>query len=76
MFVSAQTFTNWPFESRTIKPPTPLVRVVPSVLGVLPTITHPLFNIPMAVLNPTPPGHPGSFWGSCANNVTFLVCGL
>ena len=55
----AQVATSWPLASSTSRQPSPLVRVVPSVLGVLPTITQPLFSIVIAVVRPTPPGHCG-----------------
>ena len=47
-----------------------------SLLGVLPTMTHPVFNIVIAVVNPTPPGHCGKLRGTDANNVVFRVAGL
>ena len=46
-----------PCGSSTIRQPAPLVLVVPSLLGVLPTITQPDFSIVIAVDRPTPPGH-------------------
>ena len=59
MFGPAQTSASWPLASSTSRQPSPLVRVVPSVLGVLPTITQPLFSMVIAVVRPTPPGHCG-----------------
>ena len=56
----AQVSTSWPLASSTSRQPLPLVRVVPSLLGVLPTITQPLFSMVIAVVSPTPPGHCGS----------------
>ena len=41
-----------------------MVLVVPSVLGVLPTITQPLFSMVIAVVRPTPPGHCARFCGT------------
>src|SRR5208282_461253 len=76
MFGPVQVAASWPFESNTSRQPSPLVRVVPSVLGVLPTITQPLLSIVMAVVKPTPPGHCRRFWGTFANNVVFFVDGL
>ncbi len=76
MFGSAQVATSWPFASNTTRQPAPLVRVVPSLLGVLPTITKPLFSIVMAVVRPMPPGHCGRFCGSFANSAVAFVAGL
>src|SRR5271170_6500258 len=67
--------TIFPLESSTIKQPSPLVAVVPSVLGVLPTITQPLLSMVMAVERPTPPGHCARCCGRLANGVIFLVVG-
>ena len=41
MFGPVQTAASWPFGSSTKRQPCPLVRVVPSWLGVLPTMTQP-----------------------------------
>ena len=41
-----------------MRQPAPLVLVVPSALGALPTMTHPVFSMVIAVVRPTPPGHP------------------
>ena len=57
-------------------PPVPRVAVVPSLLGVLPTITQPDFSMVMAVERPTPPGHSGRFWGIFANREVTRVAGL
>ena len=76
MLVLAQVSTSLPFASSTSKPPAPRVRVVPSVLGALPTMSQPLLSIIIAVLKPTPPGHAGKFCGSCANVVICFVAGL
>ena len=76
MFGPVHVATSWPLESSTSNPPSPLVRVVPSTLGVLPTITHPVLSIVMAVVKPTPPGHCARCCGSLANSVAFFVDGL
>ena len=72
MFGPDQTVASWPLASNTSRQPAPLVAVVPSVLGVLPTITQPLFSIVIAVVRPMPPGHCGRFCGSLANSVVVL----
>ena len=72
----AQVSTSCPFGSSTSRQPLPRVRVVPSLLGVLPTITQPVFSIVIAVVSPTPPGHCGRWRGSLANSVVCLVVGL
>jgi len=51
------------------------VRVVPSVLFVLPTMTQPEVSIVIAVESPTPPGQPGIWRGSVAKVVAFFVVG-
>ena len=71
-----QTSTSLPLGSSTIRQPSPLVRVVPSSLGVLPTITQPDFSIVIAVVRPTPPGQRGSWRGNAANSFIFFVAGL
>ena len=71
-----QTVASLPFESNTRRQPGPLVAVVPSVLGVLPTITQPLLSIVMAVVRPMPPGHCGRFCGSLAKSDVDRVEGL
>src|SRR4029077_21184714 len=50
--------TGLPFASSTIRHPAPTVAIVPSVVGRLPTITHPVRNTTNAVVSPTPPGQP------------------
>ena len=76
MFVPVQVATNWPLASRTSREPSPLVRVVPSVLGMLPTISHPLLSIVIAVVKPMPTGFCGKRDGSSASSEIFLVTGL
>src|SRR5271170_1817826 len=71
-----QTVVSRPLESNTSMQPGPLVAVVPSVLGVEPTITQPLLSMVMAVLKPMPPGHCGSLCGSLAKRDVALVDGL
>src|SRR5271168_2425854 len=71
-----QTVASWPLESNTKRQPWPLVAVVPSVLGVEPTITQPLVSIVIAVVRPMPPGHCGRFCGSLANRVVDREDGL
>ncbi len=39
---------------------------LPSPLGRLPTITQPVFSWTIAVVSPTPPGHPGTLLGRLA----------
>jgi hypothetical protein len=65
-----------PLESSTTRQPGPFVLVVPSALGALPTITHPVFSMVIAVVSPTPPGHPGRLRGTAAKVVNFFVVGL
>ena len=65
-----------PLASRTMRQPVPLVAVVPSALGALPTMTQPDFSMVIAVDRPTPPGHPARSRGSAAKVVSFLVVGL
>src|SRR5215469_5192704 len=56
--VSATT----PLLFRTSKHPASAVAEVPSLVGKLPTITHPRRSTTRAVVRPTPPGHaPGRF---------------
>ena len=62
-----QAATSLPSGSSTSMQPSPLVAVVPSVLGVLPTITQPVSSIVIAVVSPTPPGHAASWCGRRAN---------
>ena len=71
-----QTAASLPLASNTSRQPSPLVAVVPSVLGVLPTMTQPLLSMVIAVVRPTPPGHCGSCCGSSANNEVVWVAGL
>ena len=59
--------TRWPFGSSTSRQPGPLVAVVPSRLGVLPTMTQPDRSMVIAVDSPTPPGHCGSDCGRRAS---------
>ena len=61
-----QAPTYLPSGSSTIRQPSPLVAVVPSVEGVEPTTIQPVFSMVMAVVRPTPPGHCASFCGSLA----------
>src|SRR5271168_477604 len=70
------TVASWPLASNTSMQPGPLVAVVPSLLGVLPTITQPLLSTAIAVLRPMPPGHCGRFCGNLAKSVTDRVDGL
>ena len=49
ILVLAQVATSLQLASNTSKPPAPFVRVVPSMLGVLPTMIQPLFNMIIAV---------------------------
>jgi len=65
-----------PLGSSTIRQPAPLVAVVPSALGALPTMTHPDLSMVIAVVRPTPPGHPARSRGSAAKVDSFLVVGL
>src|ERR1700722_3638652 len=71
-----QMVVRRPLESNTKRQPLPLVAVVPSVLGGLPTITQPLLNMVIAVVRPMPPGHCGRACGSLANRVVDRVEGL
>src|SRR5260370_37269804 len=50
--------TGLPCASSTIRHPAPTVAIVPSVVGKLPTITHPVLSTTHAVVSPTPPGQP------------------
>ena len=71
------TVAGLPLLSKTIRQPGPLVVVVPSLLGVLPTITQPLLSIVIAVASsPTPPGHCARSCGSFAKVKVFRVDGL
>src|SRR5579871_2710349 len=72
----AMTPATLPLESSTMRQPAPLVAVVPSALGALPTITQPDFSIVIAVDRPTPPGQPLRSRRSAAKVVSFLVVGL
>src|SRR5215469_2788698 len=62
--------TTLPELLRTRRQPGPDVAKVPSVVGRLPTMTHPDRSTTNAVVKPTPPGQePGNEFGSiCANN--------
>jgi hypothetical protein len=62
-----------PVGERMIKQPEPAVFICPSVLGRLPTMIHPVFNWIMAVVRPTPPGHPAIVAARWANTATFLL---
>ena len=66
MFAPFQTAATAPLGSSTSRQPSPLVAVVPSLLGVLPTMIQPVFSMVIAVLRPTPPGTLGSDCGSLA----------
>ena len=70
-----QAATAWPCGSSTMRQPSPLVAVVPSRLGRLPTITQPLFSTAIAVVMPTPPGHRSSVCGTTANGASVCVAG-
>src|SRR5579883_910552 len=70
-----QTVARLPLESNTSRQPAPLVAVVPSVLGVEPTIIQPLESMAIAVERPIPPGHCGRFCGSLAKRVVVLLDG-
>src|SRR5271154_3633305 len=70
------TVASCPLASKTSMQPGPLVAVVPSLLGVLPTITQPLLSTVIAVLRPTPPGHCGRFCGNLAKSVVEWLAGL
>ena len=72
----AMTLATLPLASSTMRQPGPLVPVVPSALGALPTITQPDLSIVIAVVRPTPPGHPARLRGSEAKVVSFFVVGL
>src|ERR1700678_3860269 len=50
-----QTVVSLPLESKTSMQPGPFVDVVPSRLGVEPTMTQPLESMTSAVERPTPP---------------------
>src|SRR5258708_251686 len=53
--------TAWPLLSSTMRQPDCAVVAVPSLVGRLPTMTHPERNATNAVVSPIPPGHgPGS----------------
>ena len=71
----AHTAASWPSAFSTKRQPLPLVRVVPSLLGVLPTMIQPLFSIVIAVVKPTPPGHPARPRGNLAKRLVFPVAG-
>src|SRR4029077_14919 len=61
--------TTLPLWSSTSRHPAFAVAAVPSVVGKLPTITHPLRSTTRAVVKPTPPGHrPGRFLASISAN--------
>jgi hypothetical protein len=62
---SLNVSATFPELSRTSRQPTGALPEVPSGVGQLPTITHPVRNPVNAVVKPTPPGHgPGSFVAS------------
>src|SRR5271170_6703083 len=71
-----QTVVSRPLESNTSRQPGPLVAVVPSVLGVEPTITQPVLSIVIAVVSPIPPGHCERFCDNLANSVVDREVGL
>ena len=71
-----QVATSSPVGLMTSRQPSPLVLVVPSLLGVLPTMTQPVLSIVMAVVRPTPPGQAGRWRGTWAKSVVCLVVGL
>ena len=76
LMVGPDQVATWrPLASNTSMQPSPLVAVVPSVLGVLPTITQPLLSMAIAVLRPTPPGQSLSFCGTWANSFVSRVEG-
>src|SRR5260370_40441080 len=65
--------TGLPFASSTIKHPAPTVSIIPSVVGKLPTITHPVRSTTNAVVSPTPPGQePGSVPALISPQVAWL----
>ena len=72
----AMMLATLPLASSTIRQPGPLVPVVPSALGALPTITQPVLSMVIAVVSPIPPGQPARLRGSDAKVVSFLVDGL
>src|ERR1700733_16192025 len=76
VFGPAMVPATLPFASSTIRQPGPLVFVVPSWLGRLPTITQPDLSMVIAVVRPTPPGHCGRLRGTAANSDSFFVAGL
>ena len=76
MSLLAIMLATLPLASSTIRQPGPLVRVVPSALGALPTITQPDLSMVIAVVRPIPPGQPARLRGSEAKVVSFLVVGL
>src|SRR5271154_5519510 len=76
MLSPAIVLTTLPLGSSTMRQPGPLVVVVPSALGALPTITHPVLSIVIAVVRPTPPGQLARLRGSVAKVDSFLVVGL
>ena len=75
MWEPDQTRTGLPSGENTMRQPSPLVAVVPSRLGVEPTITQPVFSMAIEVVSPTPPGHCDIAWGSLANSIVCLVEG-
>src|SRR5208282_4163496 len=71
MLLPDQVSTGTPSSLRTIRQPASAVADVPSVVGRLPTTTHPPGRTANAVVRPTPPGHaPGSLAPSWAKVVT------
>ena len=72
MFGPAMVPATLPCASSTIRQPWPLVFVVPSWLGRLPTMTQPDFSMVIAVVRPTPPGHCGRLRGIAANRSSCL----
>src|SRR5580704_8466405 len=62
--------TSVPSGRTTNRHPALAVASVPSVVGRLPTMIHPVFSITMAVSSPTPPGQPATVLGREANTDT------
>lgn len=75
MFGLVHVVATFPCGSSTIRQPAPLDEVVPSLLGVLPTITQPDLSIVIAVDRPTPPGQVFSSRGIVANRLICFVDG-
>ena len=72
----AKVLTTLPFGSSTSRQPGPLVPVVPSWLGVLPTMIQPVFSMVNAVDSPMPPGQDARWRGMVASVVSLRVLGL